>query len=121
MLGSVLGYWIGRRAAAPVLARLVSPDQRAQLARLSDRFGVSALIVARPVPVLAEASVILAGAARMRMGAFLGANAAANLAVAGTYAVAGSFSASSGSVLLALAALLVIPGAAVLLWRRFAS
>jgi hypothetical protein len=41
--------------------------------------------------------------------------------VAGTYAVAGSFSASSGSVLLALAALLVIPGAAVLLWRRFAS
>src|SRR5215204_2586250 len=50
---ALVGFAIGRRGA-PLLARLVSAKERGQADRLLTRWGMLAIIVTRPVPLLAE-------------------------------------------------------------------
>lgn len=61
VLMAMVGYAIGRRGG-PLLARLVPPEGRNQADRLLRRWGAMAIVVTRPVPLLAETIVILAGA-----------------------------------------------------------
>jgi uncharacterized membrane protein YdjX (TVP38/TMEM64 family) len=69
LLGSTgaafLGFGLGRRGA-PVVTRVVPADERARAERLLARWGGLAVTVTRPVPLLAEAVVFLAGASAMR-------------------------------------------------------
>lgn len=58
---SLVGFAVGRRGGA-LLDRVVSPHERARADRLLSRWGVLAVVVTRPVPLLAETTVILAGA-----------------------------------------------------------
>ena len=60
----VLGYAIGRRGDA-TLGRMLSVDERARADRLLSRWGLVAIVVTRPIPILAETTVILAGASRV--------------------------------------------------------
>jgi hypothetical protein len=64
----------------------------------------------RPVPVLAEASVIFAGLVGAPYGRFLALTSLSNLGVAMGYAAFGSFSMSVDSFLLAFLGALLIPG-----------
>ncbi|MDQ3815638.1 MAG: VTT domain-containing protein [Armatimonadota bacterium] len=100
---ALLGFAIGRRGG-PLLARLVSPAEQAQADRLLRRWGALAIVVTRPVPLLAETVAILAGTSSLRWrqvaiaalaGSFPGA-----LLYALTGAVAGSF--SNGVLMFAL-------------------
>ena len=60
-LCSQLGYTLGRRLGVPIVSRIVSSDALAIASqRLANR-AISALVIMRPVPVLAEASVVMAG------------------------------------------------------------
>jgi uncharacterized membrane protein YdjX (TVP38/TMEM64 family) len=112
-LGCAIGYALGRRGGAYLVPAL----ERAALAAHAQRYGFGALALARAVPVLAEASVLLADAARMEPRPFLLAVLPANLGIAIIYAVAGAVSASAGTFLLALAAALLLPFLAVRLVR----
>jgi uncharacterized membrane protein YdjX (TVP38/TMEM64 family) len=64
LVGSVgatlFGFWLGRRGG-PLLERLVSAPERHRADRLLERYGDLAILVTRPVPVLAETVAILAG------------------------------------------------------------
>jgi uncharacterized membrane protein YdjX (TVP38/TMEM64 family) len=64
LLGRVLmalsGYAIGQRGG-PLVARLVPPDGRHRADGLLRRWGTLAIVVTRPVPLLAETTTILAG------------------------------------------------------------
>src|SRR6185436_9370770 len=68
LLGSVgaalFGFALGRRGGR-VLERLVTPAERARADYLLARWGALAIIVTRPVPLLAETVAIMAGASRM--------------------------------------------------------
>lgn len=55
---------VGRRGGA-LLDRLVPPAERARADRLLRRWGAVALVVTRPVPVIAETTALLAGASRL--------------------------------------------------------
>lgn len=77
------------------------------------------LALCRPVPVLAEASVILAGAAPMRAGAVLGATTLANLGVSSIYAGVGATTSGVGTFLLAVGAALALPRVTLLVAGRF--
>lgn len=110
--GCLLGYAMGVFAGRPALKRFFPADEVARFEQLAARTGDWALALARPVPVLAEASVILAGVARLPRARFLGITTAANFAVSATYATAGALSATSGSLLIALAVLIAVPLAA---------
>ena len=70
-LGAALfGFWIGRRGG-PLLARLVPEDERRRADALLQEWGDLAIVVTRPVPILAETMAILAGASPMGWGRML--------------------------------------------------
>jgi uncharacterized membrane protein YdjX (TVP38/TMEM64 family) len=117
-LGCLVGYVLGARAGTAALKRMVTAEQRAQLEASAARQGDWVLAVSRPVPVLAEASVIMAGAARMPFRRFFLVTGLANLGISLVYATAGALSATVGTFFLALAAALALPFA-VLAVRKY--
>ena len=105
---AVAGLWIGRRGER-LLAIPASERRRAQ--ELVDRWGVVAVVATRPVPVLAEATAIMAGAAgasAFRVGM---AAAAGGLPAALLYALAGTLvvdAISGGAVFVAVLAVAAV-------------
>jgi uncharacterized membrane protein YdjX (TVP38/TMEM64 family) len=64
-LGAMLvGFAMGRRGQ-PLLTRMVSPRDQATAERLLERWGTMAIVVTRPVPLLAETVAVLAGASSL--------------------------------------------------------
>ena len=77
-----------------------------------------ALLISRPVPVVAEAVVFLAGAAGFPVGRFLLAIVPANAALATVWAGLGAAS-SHGNLTPALAGAIMLPALAWALWHWF--
>lgn len=117
MVGAGVGYLLGARAGAPVLHRMVGEAELARLNRAAERYGIWFLLVFRSVPVLSEASVVVAGAGRMPLGAFLTVTALANLGISATYAAVGASAARFTSSLLLFAGVVLLPGLALLVAR----
>lgn len=121
LMGSAVGgYVLGRGASATALSRLVG-DREQRLTRTAGRHGAWALVVFRAVPVLAEASVILAGFNRMPFRRFVGTCALSNLGIAAAYAAIGAYAMDMGSFLLAFAGAIGVPALGMLLTRPPAS
>ncbi len=119
MVGCGLGYLLGVRAGAPTLRRMAGEAELARVAQAAERHGPWFLLVFRAVPVLAEVSVVFAGTSRMPPRAFFTVCALANLGVSLTYAAVGAFAAGAGSFLLFFAGMVLVPGLALALVRRF--
>ena len=112
MAGCLIGYGTGVRAAAT--ARwIVGPDNLARAESLMRRYGDLALVLCRPVPVLAEASVVFAGIVRARFARFAVLTAISNLGIALGYAAFGAFSMRLDSFLVAFLGALLLPGIAL--------
>jgi uncharacterized membrane protein YdjX (TVP38/TMEM64 family) len=60
MLASAAAFWIGRRGGR-LLALAVPADERAHANATLARWGVVAIVVSRPLPLLAETILVLAG------------------------------------------------------------
>ncbi len=120
--GCALAYWIGRALRGFNRAKLHRGDYNA-VAVLMHRYGDIALVLCRAVPVLAEASVILAGTFRLPVWRVIGMTALANLAVGGLYAAIGATAVQLPAVG-AFALALLLPGLAFgifVLFRRLPS
>jgi uncharacterized membrane protein YdjX (TVP38/TMEM64 family) len=82
--GTMLGFWVGTVASwcgmtvgaalafglvrvfgRPLARRLSTEEELVRMDRLADRYGVLILVLMRPIPVLAEASVLLMGLMRL--------------------------------------------------------
>lgn len=113
-----IAYLIGARSTT--LARRIVGDEGLVRAReIATRYGDLAVIVCRPVPVLAEASVIFAGVMHVPPARFLLVCALANLGVAAGYAAIGAYSMSVDSFLVAFIGALALPAVAWLIGRAF--
>ena len=89
-LGATLvGFALGRRGG-PLLDRLVPQAERARVNRLLARYGALAILVTRPVPMLAEATAILAGASPVGWGRAALAGLLGSLPPALLYALTGA-------------------------------
>jgi len=119
MCGACLGFALSRYCGAPLAARFSSPDDLDRLTRLAKRQGARILIYTRALPVLAEATVLLLGAARMEWPAFLWPTAGSNLIIAAVYATLGYFGRVTNAGLWALLASVAIPIVATFFARRF--
>lgn len=117
-LGSLLGYELGRSAGDFAARRLVPETQRAEMQHLALRWGHWAIAVARPIPVLAETSVVFAGISRLPRGRVAAISLLSNLGVSVVYAAVGAFSATWNSFFLAVAMAFGIPAVALLISRR---
>lgn len=111
-----IGYWIGARSAHAA-QRFVGEAGLARAASLADRYGSFAVVLCRPIPVLAEASTVFAGLVHAPRPRFFWACALSNLGVAMAYAAVGAFSMRVESFLIAFAGALLLPAAGFLVAR----
>ena len=119
MAGSIVGYVLGLRYGRAVALRFVGEDELQRVAATREIFGDTAVVALRAVPVLAEASVVLAGLSSMPLSRFVLLTALANLGIAVTYAAVGAFAVEANSFLPAFAGSIILPGMAMLLARLF--
>jgi uncharacterized membrane protein YdjX (TVP38/TMEM64 family) len=117
-VGCGLAYLVGSRASG-LARRLVGDDGLRRASEVAERYGSWAIVVSRPVPVLAEASVILAGLIQVDVARFLILSALANLGIAAAYAAIGAYSMGVGSFLATFVGALILPGLAMLAGRRW--
>jgi uncharacterized membrane protein YdjX (TVP38/TMEM64 family) len=117
-IGCVIGYCLGRFLGHDFAERELGASDYAYLAHLLDRHGLLLLMACRPVPVLAEASVIAAGVMGMPARPVLLVTALANLGFAAVYAGLGAAAEGLAGFLAAFAASLAIPGIALLAANR---
>lgn len=113
LLGAVgaalFGFALGRRGG-PLLARLVPEDERRRADALLAEWGDLAIVITRPVPILAETVSILAGASPMGWGRMVAATLAGTLPAALIYALTGATARNLDSVPLVFGLVLGVAG-----------
>jgi uncharacterized membrane protein YdjX (TVP38/TMEM64 family) len=117
-----LGYGLGRFGGEPLALRLAGPSELSRASRMMGRYGSWVLLVCRGVPVVAEASTLLAGATRVPAWRFAVVTGLGNLGLASAYALIGFLLLSGGWALAAPFAFgIAVPALALLLLRPLAS
>ena len=114
-LGYLLGYWL----APHTVQSMAGTDEMKRLHRISQDHGNLVLVLCRAVPVLAEASVLLAGMGHMSLGRFMLITSLTNLGISIAYSAVGASAVNYNSFILAFTGALIIPALAMLLIRRF--
>ncbi|MEM6995544.1 MAG: VTT domain-containing protein [Myxococcota bacterium] len=115
-VGALIGYWIGV-AGRGLATRIVGAPQREAMHAIFARRGDVAVAVLRPIPVLAEASVIVAGIAEMPLRRFAAFATLANVGIAAAYAGLGAWASEADALPIAAAGSLLVPGLAMLVGR----
>jgi uncharacterized membrane protein YdjX (TVP38/TMEM64 family) len=116
MVACLIGYAVGARASR-FARRFVGDEGLRRAEALMTGYGDYAIVVCRPVPVLAETSVIFAGLVGAPFARFVLLSLLSNLGIALGYAAFGAFSMRIDSFLTAFLGALVLPGIAILLAR----
>jgi uncharacterized membrane protein YdjX (TVP38/TMEM64 family) len=114
---ALFGFALGRRGG-PLLDRLVPLDERRRADSLLQEWGDLAIIVTRPVPILAETLSILAGASSMSWGRMVLATLAGSVPAALIYALAGATARSLDNVALIFGLVIGVAGVFWLVGRR---
>lgn len=116
LLGSVgaavFGFAIGRRGGK-LLHRVVTPAEQARANQLLARWGALAIIVTRPIPVLAETVAIMSGSSSMGWGTVILASLVGSVPPALLYALTGAVAASFQNTSLMFGVVLLV---AALFW-----
>ncbi len=109
-----VAFALGRRAGG-LLDRIVGPEERERADALLRRWGLVAIILSRPFPMLAETVALAAGASPLPWRRALAAAGLGCLPAALVYAIAGAAAASfaSGAVVFVAVAVLALGAAAV--------
>ena len=107
MLAAAAAFWIGRRGGR-ILTIVVPADERARADAVLARWGVVAIVVSRPLPLLAETLVVLAGASPLSWRTAMLATLIGSLPLCLVYAWAGAAAIGyeSGAVVLGITCLL---------------
>lgn len=114
---AAVGFAAGRRGGR-LLERLVPEQERRRADAMLERWGPLAIVLSRPVPMLAETVAILAGASSLRWGRMLVAAAVGALPLALVYAVTGALVTTFVDVAVVFVVILAGVAAVALLTRR---
>ena len=114
---AAFGFGLGR-FASDRLHRFVAAEEARRADALLSRWGPLAVVVTRPVPILAESVAILAGTSPLSWPRFLLASAAGNLPAALLYALTGATAASLDNAFLMFGLVLLIAGLFWLFGRK---
>jgi uncharacterized membrane protein YdjX (TVP38/TMEM64 family) len=107
-LGATLGFALAKLLGHSFVDRFGGRDVRG-LKELTQRYGDAALIVTRPLPILAEACVLLLGISRLSWRRFLPPIILTNLAISATYATCGAYFVKKGALPAAIAVAVLLP------------
>lgn len=113
LIGSVgaalLGFAVGRRGGK-FLERVVTPAEQARANNMLERWGVLAIIVTRPIPMLAETVAIMSGASSLGWGTVALASFVGSLPPALLYALTGAAVANFQTTSLMFGVVLLVAG-----------
>lgn len=110
---AALAFAIGRRGGR-LLHRLVPQNERLRADAVLQRWGALAIVISRPVPMLAETVAILAGTSPLGWGRALLAAALGSLPPALVYAITGTMAATFGATAIVFGLVLAVTA---VLWR----
>src|ERR1044072_2404100 len=116
MGAALFGFALGRRGGK-LLERLVSAEERARANKMLARWRSLAVVVTRPVPLLAETVAIMTGASSLGWGRMALASFAGSLPPALLYALTGAAYANFQSATLMFGAVLLVAGSFFLVGR----
>lgn len=114
---AAFGFAIGRRGGS-LLDRLVTPAERVRSDALLARWGPLAIVFSRPVPLVAETTMILAGASTMTWRAALVAAVLGSAPEAILYALTGAIAASFQNAALVFVSVLGVASVFWIVLRR---
>ncbi|QEG33963.1 TVP38/TMEM64 family protein [Bythopirellula goksoeyrii] len=117
-VGGVLAFGMARRWGWPLAERLTAKGQLDNMTHATSQQGGWMVLLTRPLPVLAEACVLLVGALQMRWRVFLPALFASNLVVAGIYSALGQSAGQRGWLPAAVCISIALPGLVAWWWKR---
>lgn len=116
-ISCIIGYWLGLKFGNPISKKLVGSRELSKLEDLQNKYGDFVIIISRAVPVLAEASIIVAGIGQMNLNRFILLVLLSNLGISLAYAAIGAYSAHLNSFLLAFAAAVILPSIAIVILK----
>jgi uncharacterized membrane protein YdjX (TVP38/TMEM64 family) len=115
-VGAVVAFGLTRKFGRPMALRFATNSDLERMDALASRLGVLVLTLARPVPILAEASVLLMGTTRLQWWRFLAAVGLSNLGIAAAYAALGDSATLSVVLIASISLPLLAGGIARLIW-----
>ena len=116
-LSAAVGFWISRRFGQPVVERFSSRADVDDFELIDAATGWWSLVACRPLPILAEASVIFAGLSDMRARRFWPPIIFANGIIALLYGMLGDYAGRQKWFTTAVIASMVLPVLFIVLWR----
>lgn len=116
-VSTVAGYLLGY-AASGKANRCLGEREKAMMVSFYDRYGLWMLLALRPVPMLAETSILFSGFVRQPFAKVMAVTAIGNLVVSAVYALIGSLNKLTHSFLPAFAAAILVSGLLLLICRK---
>lgn len=118
MLGGIAAFAITKRWGRPLAERLAPPDELGRLRDAARRHDVWLLLVTRPLPILAEATVLVCGTLDTSWWRLLWTLAAGNAVVALAFALLGSQAEEHEWMMVAIVLSVVVPLAGTWMLRQ---
>lgn len=118
-VGAVGAFALARWLGPPLVERFVGEKDRGPMERWIARSGAAVIVLARAVPLLAEASVLLVGANRLDWTRFLPAVLLSNLGISLGYAAFGDYAHQRQWLPAAIGVAVAAPVLATLMMRRW--
>ena len=109
MLGATVGFALARYGGRPLMRRFVAERDLADLDGAGRRYGPWVLLVSRPMPILAEASVVVAGLLQTPWWLFLCMVGVGNFLCSIIFCTLGDYAAANEWVTTALFLSVVVP------------
>ena len=116
-MSCLLGYWIGFGSGSWLKGHFFKAEDLQAARSFARRHGVTSIVLMRAVPVLAEASVVAAGIAKMPFKQFVVISALSNAGIALAYAGIGAYANANASFALAFFASIALPLVAIVCYR----
>lgn len=120
MGAALVAFFAGRRGA-PLLVRYVPVEERSRANHLLKEWGWLAIIITRPIPILAETTLIMAGASSMSWRHMILAALAGSFPIALIYAVTGATAANLENAIPAFGMVVLVTGFFWMIGRRLRS
>ena len=118
-LGALMGFALARRWGGKFAGRMSSEEDLQRMSQATERYGAAAIVLARGVPLLSEASVLLFGSHGMSWRQFFPPIALSNLGIALAYSVFGDIAKQHQWLPLALGVAVGLPVVLAVLMRRW--
>ncbi len=117
--GAVIGFALARLLGYRFAKRFSKPEELERVVRLCQRWGPITLVLARGVPVFAEASVLLMGVHKLRWHRFIWPVVLSNFGIALAYSAFGDIAQRQGWLALTLAVAMGLPIILLMIVRRW--